>query len=127
MAASNSRASKVFDKKPIKVLRVQHDFDTIIGSVMHNASGANQFQIHVEDFGTSALVANTNLPVPKPNDFLGQWYWFEFYVKVLSGFATAYKMWIDDTLYTSTTRTSRSMAPPATTRRRGPRPPSTTS
>jgi hypothetical protein len=95
--------SNPFDNSfPIKVMRVQHDFSAISGSVMHNASGANRFQINPDDSGAQAqgaVIANKNLPAPRPNDFLGQWHFFEFYVNHVDATHSTYKLWVDDVQY----------------------------
>ncbi|GEM_PF-6113247 len=95
------KQSTGFDNSnPIKVFRVQHDFDTLIGTVMFNASGANRIQIHPEaTVSPGAMTANTNLPAPTPSSLAGGWHWYEFYVNSIDSTHTAYKLWVDDVLY----------------------------
>ena len=79
------------------------------GTFALNGSGANEFMINTDGGGTSLFpdaaandaTAKANyaaLGSPRPNDYRGDWHYYEFYQKQVDSTHNDYKLWLDGTL-----------------------------
>ncbi len=68
--------------------------------IVWNAGSSNNFGIFFGFADASHVYSPTlNLPAPTPNQYRGQWHWFEIFFDYTTSGALVGRLWIDDVLY----------------------------